>query len=54
MPGRTGVSLKPKKKIGKKKLVTAALWTEVCLATAAPSALDDGYEPILPQTHQAA
>lgn len=28
----------------RKKLVMAALWTEVCLATAALSALDDGYE----------
>ncbi|MFZ2196546.1 MAG: hydrolase [Thermodesulfovibrionales bacterium] len=32
------------KKTGKKKLVMAALWTEVCLATAALSALDSGYE----------
>ncbi len=32
------------KKIGRKKLVVAALWTEVCLATAALSAIDDGYE----------
>lgn len=31
-------------KTGRKKLVMAALWTEVCLATAALSALDDGYE----------
>lgn len=29
---------------GRKKLVMAALWTEVCLATAALSALDDGFE----------
>jgi len=28
----------------RKKLVMAALWTEVCLATASISALDDGYE----------
>jgi nicotinamidase-related amidase len=28
----------------RKKLVIAALWTEVCLATAALSALNDGYE----------
>lgn len=28
----------------RKKLVMAALWTEVCLATAALSALDDGFE----------
>lgn len=28
----------------RKKLIIAALWTEVCLATAAISALDDGYE----------
>lgn len=28
----------------RKKLIIAALWTEVCLATAALSALDDGYE----------
>lgn len=28
----------------RKKIVMAALWTEVCLATAALSALDDGYE----------
>lgn len=32
------------KKIGRKKLVIAALWTEVCLATAALSAIDDDYE----------
>lgn len=32
------------KKTGRKKLVMAALWTEVCLAIAALSALDDGYE----------
>ncbi len=31
-------------KTGRKKLIMAALWTEVCLATAALSALDDGYE----------
>ena len=31
-------------KTGRKKVVMAALWTEVCLATAALSALDDGYE----------
>jgi nicotinamidase-related amidase len=29
---------------GRKKVVMAALWTEVCLATAALSAIDDGYE----------
>lgn len=29
---------------GRKKLVIAALWTEVCLATAVLSALDDGFE----------
>jgi nicotinamidase-related amidase len=29
---------------GRKKVVIAALWTEVCLVTAALSALDDGYE----------
>jgi nicotinamidase-related amidase len=29
---------------GRKKVVIAALWTEVCLATAALSAIDDGYE----------
>jgi nicotinamidase-related amidase len=29
---------------GRKKVVIAALWTEVCLATAALSARDDGYE----------
>lgn len=28
----------------RKKLIIAALWTEVCLATCALSALDDGYE----------
>lgn len=28
----------------RKKIVMAALWTEVCLATATLSALDDGYE----------
>ncbi len=32
------------KKIGRRKLVMAALWTEVCLATAALSAFDEGYE----------
>jgi len=32
------------KKTDRKKLVMAALWTEVCLATAAISALDHGYE----------
>ena len=32
------------KKTGRKKLVMAALWTEVCLATAALSGMDDGYE----------
>lgn len=32
------------KKIGRRKLVMAALWTEVCLATAVLSAIDDGYE----------
>lgn len=32
------------KKTDRKKLIMAALWTEVCLATAAISALDDGYE----------
>ena len=32
------------KKTGRKKLVIAALWTEVCLATAVLSALDDEYE----------
>lgn len=31
-------------KTGRKKVIIAALWTEVCLATAALSALDDGYE----------
>jgi nicotinamidase-related amidase len=29
---------------GRKKVIMAALWTEVCLATAGLSALDDGYE----------
>jgi nicotinamidase-related amidase len=29
---------------GRKKVVIAALWTEVCLVTAGLSALDDGYE----------
>ena len=29
---------------GRKKVVIAALWTEVCFATAALSAIDDGYE----------
>jgi nicotinamidase-related amidase len=29
---------------GRKKVVIAALWTEVCLATATLSAIDDGYE----------
>jgi nicotinamidase-related amidase len=29
---------------GRRKLVMAALWTEVCLATAALSAIDDGFE----------
>ena len=29
---------------GRKKVVIAALWIEVCLAVAALSALDDGYE----------
>ena len=29
---------------GRKKLVMAALWTEVCLAYPALSAIDDGYE----------
>lgn len=32
------------RKTGRQKIVMAALWTEVCLATAALSALDDGYE----------
>ena len=32
------------RKTGRKKLVIAALWTEVCLATAAISALDNGFE----------
>jgi len=32
------------KKTGRKKLVMAALWTEVCLAFPALSALGDGYE----------
>ena len=32
------------KKTGRSKLVIAALWTEVCLATAVLSALDDDYE----------
>ncbi len=32
------------RKTGRKKLIMAALWTEVCLATAALSALDDGFE----------
>ena len=31
-------------KTGRKKIVVAALWTEVCLATATLSALDDGFE----------
>ncbi len=31
-------------KTGRKKVVMAALWTEVCLATAALSVLDDGFE----------
>jgi nicotinamidase-related amidase len=31
-------------KTGRKKLIMGALWTEVCLATAALSALDDGFE----------
>lgn len=31
-------------KTSRKKLVMAALWTEVCLATAVLSAIDDGYE----------
>ncbi|HEY3307261.1 MAG TPA: hydrolase [Desulfuromonadaceae bacterium] len=32
------------KQTDRKKLIIAALWTEVCLATAAISALDDGFE----------
>ncbi len=32
------------KKTGRKKLVMAALWTEVCLAYPALSALEEGYE----------
>ena len=32
------------KKIGRKKLVIAALWTEICLAFPVLSALDDDYE----------
>jgi len=32
------------KKLGKKKLVMAALWTEVCLVQPVLSALDEGYE----------
>src|SRR5260221_10013940 len=32
------------KKIGRKKLVIAALWTEICLAFPVLSALADGYE----------
>jgi len=32
------------RKTDRKKLIIAALWTEVCLATATLSALDDGYE----------
>jgi nicotinamidase-related amidase len=32
------------KKIGRKKLVIAALWTEICLAYPVLSALDDDYE----------
>lgn len=32
------------KKLGRKKLVIAALWTEVCLVQPALSALDEGYE----------
>jgi nicotinamidase-related amidase len=31
-------------KTGRKKVVIAALWTEVCLGTAALSTIDDGYE----------
>ena len=36
--------VKAVQKTGRKKVVIAALWTEVCLAIAALSALDDGYE----------
>lgn len=32
------------KKIGRKKLVIASLWTEVCLLEPALSAMDDGYD----------
>jgi nicotinamidase-related amidase len=32
------------KKAGRRKIVMAALWTEVCLATAVLSALDDDFE----------
>ncbi len=32
------------RKIGRRKMVMAALWTEVCLSTAVLSAIDDGYE----------
>jgi Isochorismatase family len=32
------------KKTGRKKLVIAALWTEICLAMPALQAADDGYE----------
>jgi len=32
------------KKIGRKKLVMAALWTEVCLTEPALSAIDEGYD----------
>ncbi len=32
------------RKTGRRKLVMAALWTEVCLATAALSAMDDDFE----------
>jgi nicotinamidase-related amidase len=32
------------KKIGRKKLVIASLWTEVCLLEPALSAIDDGYD----------
>jgi nicotinamidase-related amidase len=32
------------KEIGRKKLVIAALWTEVCLTFPALDALKDGYE----------
>ena len=32
------------RKTDRKKLIIAALWTEVCLATATLSALDDGFE----------